>query len=438
MLCKKLLGAIAVGVFTLGAAAAYAGVPANATCKDAKAKGAGSYVLNIAKAYGANIKTVNLGKLASDLSKAHSKISKAFTKAEYAGSGAPKGCDTLDDVDDIEDKGDALVEDTLDELAGTTTTTTTTTVGSTTTTTACDDLLFTTGLPAGTCGRINDDAAGTGTDLTPYGTATDVLVCGTLYIGGGGSTQPPSPTPDGAANVIRVADCSVSSAYVLAAATSTQTGSNRNCTAGGCLFGPPLPIPNSGSPGASTCVINQIAASPAVSGVLNATTGTSTQTLPLRVFVRVTGDLETTNPGIQPCPTCTGGTCDSGANSGGTCTTPTSLLTTHDCPVTSISLGPFNVDLSPLTTGTTALSSGTGVFCPGPPVQRTAGCFGQPTCEYVEENGVPAGNLTTGPALASTLASAFCIAKSSSPLINSVADLPGPGAVTLKGTADLQ
>ena len=301
-----------------------------------------------------------------------------------------------------------------------------------------DSLVFTTGLPAGTCGRINDDTAGTGTDLTPYGSVTNVLTCGTLYIGGGGSTQPPSPTPDGAANVIRVADCSVSSAYVLAAATSTDTGSIRNCTAGGCLFGPPLPIPNSGSPGASTCVINQIAASPAVSGVLNTTTGTSTQTLPLRVFVRVTGDLETANPGIQPCPTCTGGTCDSGVNSGGTCTTPTSLLTSHDCPLVSVTLAPFNVDLSPLTTGTTSDSAGTGVFCPGPPVQRTAGCFGQATCEYIEENGVPAGDLTAGPALASTLASSFCIAKSSATLINSVADLPGPGAVTLKGSADLQ
>jgi hypothetical protein len=76
-------------------------------------------------------------------------------------------------------------------------------------------------------------------------------------------------------------------------------------------------------------------------------------------------------------------------------------------------------------------------------VQRTAGCFGNPTtlstttCRYIETNGVPAGDLAAGPALASTLASSFCIAKSSSALINGVADLPGPGAVTLKGTADL-
>jgi hypothetical protein len=289
------------------------------------------------------------------------------------------------------------------------------------------------------CGRINDDAAGTGTNLTPYGGTAAQLDCGTLYIGGGASAQPPSPTPDGATTIINVADCSVSSAYTLAAATSTETGSNRTCSAPGCLFGPPLPIPNNGSPAASTCIVNRIAAGPPVSGTLNATTGTATQTLPLTVTVQVTGDLQPTDSGIQPCPTCTGGTCDSGSNSGGACTTTTSLLTSHDCPVTNVTLAPFNVDLSPLTTGTTTLSNATGVFCPGPPAQRTAGCLGtgNGTCKYIEENGVPAGNLTGGTAQASTLASTFCIAKSSSVLINSVADLPGPGAVTLRGSTQL-
>jgi hypothetical protein len=118
-------------------------------------------------------------------------------------------------------------------------------------------------------------------------------------------------------------------------------------------------------------------------------------------------------------------------------------MTSHDCPVATLTLAPFNVDLSPLTTGTSSDSAAGGVFCAGPPVQRTAGCFGNPTtlstttCRYIETNGVPAGDLTVGPALASTLASSFCIAKSSSALINGVADLPGPGAVTLKGTANL-
>jgi hypothetical protein len=154
------------------------------------------------------------------------------------------------------------------------------------------------------------------------------------------------------------------------------------------------------------------------------------------VSVQVTGDLEAA-AGIQPCPRCTGGTCDSGSNSGGTCATTTSLLTSYDCPASNATLAPFLVDLSPLTTGTSTKSAAGGVFCAGPPAQRTAGCFGNPTCEYIEETGVPAGDLTLGPALASTLASTFCIAKTGSALVNTVADLPGPGAVTLKGSADM-
>jgi hypothetical protein len=407
-------------VLTLGAAAAYAGVPPDATCKDKKAKEAGKYTLGIAKAFGSNIKTPNTSKLATSLSKAQSKITKGFTKAEFSGTGTSLGCDTIEDVDDIEDKANTLVDDVLDELEGAPT---------------CPTLNFVTAFPGGSCGRINDDAAGTGTDLTPYGGGAAQLDCGTLYIGGGGSVQPPSPTPDGSANNLKVTDCSVSSAYVLGAATSTDTGSNLNCSAPACKFGPPLPIGNPGATSVSTCVLNVIAASPAVSGTLNATTGAATQTLPLTVSVQVTGDLEAA-PGIQPCPTCSG-TCNSGTNAGGTCATTTSLLTSYDCPASNATLAPFGVDLSPLTTGTSTMSAAGGVFCPGPPVQRTAGCMGNPTCEYIEENGSPAGDLTAGPALASTLASTFCIAKTGSALVNTVADLPGPGAVTLKGSADL-
>ncbi len=416
----------------LAVGAAQAAPPA-VVCEDKKIKGLGSYAQDMLKAFGHNRRAPNAGWLAHDISRAQSKLTAAFTKAEFTGTGASRGCGTLEDVDEIQAKSDALVTDALDELAASTTTTTTTVVGTTTTT--CPRLSFTTGLPGGSCGRINDDPAGTGTDLTPYGTSPSQLACGTLYYGGGGSALPPAPLPDGATTLYTVSDCSVPTALVLAAASSADTGSNRNCSAPGCLFGPPLPIPNSGSPGSSQCLTHSIARP--VGGTLDATTGAATLTLPLRVFVRVTGDLETDTPGIQPCPSCTGGTCDSGANSGGTCTTPTSLLTTHDCPVTSFSIAAFNVDLSPLTTGTSTRASATGVFCPGPPVQRTAGCFGQPTCEYVEENGSPAGNLIVGPARPQTLASVFCFPKTSSTWVNSVMDLPGPGAVTLKGSADL-
>ncbi len=113
---KKVVLALGLGVFLAAGTVAQAGVAADATCKDAKLKGMGSDSLNLLKAFGANIKTGNTAKLTSDISKAQSKMTKAFTKAEFAGSGAPKGCDTTDDVDEIEAKVEAFTEDVLDEL----------------------------------------------------------------------------------------------------------------------------------------------------------------------------------------------------------------------------------------------------------------------------------------------------------------------------------
>jgi hypothetical protein len=277
---KRLAGAIAVGVFALGASAAYAGVAPNINCKDKKGKEAGKYTLAVAKAFGKNAKKPNTAGLTTDLSKARSKITKGFTKAEFKGSGATQGCDTTGDVVAIRDKGDALAEDNLDELAGAPPCVSDCTGFST--------LEFVTGPPAGACGRINSASDGTGANLNPFptGTGPTSLDCGTLYIGGGSSAQPPSPTPDGATTILNV-----NAACDLSAATSVQTGSNLNCSAPGCRFGPPLPIPNTGATGVSTCVINTVAASPAAGGTLDCCSGASTQTLPLTVAVRVTGDL---------------------------------------------------------------------------------------------------------------------------------------------------
>ena len=43
------------------------------------------------------------------------------------------------------------------------------------------------------------------------------LECGALYIGGGGSTQAPSPVPGGAVAIIDITECSDPTAYVAAA-----------------------------------------------------------------------------------------------------------------------------------------------------------------------------------------------------------------------------
>jgi hypothetical protein len=299
-------------------------------------------------------------------------------------------------------------------------------------------LAFTTVPPGGSCGRVNTDPAGTGTDLTPYGATSPALQCGTLYIGGGGSAQPPSPTPDGATSIFNVA-CGAPTALTLTPSTSSETGSAQSCTSPGCFFGPPLPIPNSASPAVSTCVVNSIALSPPAGGTLNAVTGVSTTTLPLTVRVRVTGDLQPDDLGIQPCPTCTDGTCDSGANSGGACGTTTSLLTSHDCLPAEDPLAPFGVDLSPLATGNALKTApGDGDFCGSTVGQRSVGAFGQPTANYIETQGSAAGDLTGGTLLAATQSSVFCIPASGSTLVDAVADLAGPGAVTLKGSTMLE
>ena len=75
--------------------------------------------------------------------------------------------------------------------------------------------------------------------------------------------------------------------------------------------------------------------------------------------------------------------------------------------------------------------------------QRTAGAFcgiGNPsdacvdTTRTITVTGSPAGALTTGGAAKpATLASIFCIPPSFNSLVDSAADLPGPGAVSLPG-----
>src|SRR5204863_6115112 len=195
--------------------------------------------------------------------------------------------------------------------------TTTTTTTSTTTTTcpggcccaggAPTQTSFTTGIGSGTCGHL--DADGSPNFFT--------LACGGLYFGGANVGVPlPSKIPDQGSSLTQVSSCS-GNTLTLAGATAAQAagGSPPNnrcvqglttklntaclanadcastcatvadcspgattctggacsnakcaqtkCTNTGCLFGPPLPIPNSSHTGAatSTCVLNTITAS---------------------------------------------------------------------------------------------------------------------------------------------------------------------------------
>src|SRR5436309_1081745 len=57
-----------------------------------------------------------------------------------------------------------------------------------------------------------------------------------------------------------VASCdNVNGKLVLAATSSADTGNPRTCTTAGCLFGAPVPAPNTASTPTSVCLINTIA-----------------------------------------------------------------------------------------------------------------------------------------------------------------------------------
>lgn len=366
------------------------------------------------------------------------------------------------------------------------TTTSTTTVGGTTSTTVppcCNGeqyLSFLTNAATGDCGDI---LTNTGAPFTKPN-----IECGGLYFGGGGNSVPlPAIVPDLGQSISRITSCTGQTA-TLGATTSTETGSNLNCTSPGCLFGAPLPIPNAGSTPTSTCVVN-VVASP-LTGSADCASGTEDIGLPLSAEIFLTGDSLPLEPGIQPCPLCTGGSpgvsnsgvCQGGANNGMACTPQSSDLgepfpTSHDCPPSlnsSIGALPIGFALSTGTVSYTAVPSGTQirVFCgycrdadatlafENPAVkcfengmvvgactnpdfesceQQTQGAFGPAggAVRTITAIGTPAGNLNDSAGHPGALVSVFCIPPTFSATIDAAANLPGPGAVALPGSSQL-
>jgi hypothetical protein len=341
-------------------------------------------------------------------------------------------------------------------------------------------LSFTTTAGTGSCGDVKLTSGSTSKSLT----------CGGLYTGGGGNTVPlPYAVPDMSTSLTGVASCG-GTTLALTNLTASTTGSSRNCTSSGCLFGAPLPIPNAGSPPTSVCVINTVARD--ATGSADCSTGTANIDLPLSSALYLTGDLLPDVAGIQPCPICTGGTCHGGPNDGGPCTPGSSALTdafptSHDCPPPpSANIGALPIGFN-LTTGTASMTghSGTGqnnIFCgfcrdadntgcfQGDPNAAANGCptpAGSPkacnsdsdcaapyaTCQQrnqgafgpagggahtISLTGAPAGNLVDGAGHASTLVGIFCIPPTFNATVDAAGDLPGPGAVSLVGTSKIQ
>jgi len=280
---------------------------------------------------------------------------------------------------------------------------------------------FTTGPAGGGCGVTRVGGSGGALDKT--------LTCGGLNIGGGGSTVPEGPTPANAPTRFN-ASCAGTNC-TLSARTSAQDGGNNSCTDTGCNFGTYLSIANGGL---STCVHNTFA-SPG-SGSLDTATGAFSGSVPLSSEVTVTGNA------ANPCPDCVAGvpsTCDGTAtNAGAVCTPVNGSGDTYDCTPSGVVLAPFPVNLTPLTSGQATANGPT--FCPGQSGSAPGlnGCFGNPACDYIEENGSAAAGISVGGGtVPATLVSVFCIPATGNGLIDGAADLPGPGATALPGTLEL-
>jgi hypothetical protein len=336
-------------------------------------------------------------------------------------------CITTGDTADIEAKVDAFVADVVSDVVPPPPP-------------PPSSLLFSLGAPGGPCGTVKDGG----------GTVIKNLTCGGLNLGAGGSLVSEGPTPDGSLSLFGL-NCSGTMCTILP--NSTQPAVNTatpDCTDTGCNFGTPLPIPNSLLPTFSTCVLNTWA-SPA-SGTINLTTGASTTNVPLTSDVYLTGNL------AQPCPLCSAigtptnpghGLCDRGPRTGMACTTTSSTGATRDCPtggsdathpctpggglcVDGSHVGVISVNLSPLTTGSASDTDPGGLFCPA---QTHPGCFGSPECRTITEVGVaPVPPIAVGVPTAATLVSVFCVEATANGTVNTSADLPGPGAVSLPGT----
>ena len=324
------------------------------------------------------------------------------------------------------------------------------------------------------------------------------LACSGLYTGGGGNSVPlPFAVPDLATSVTAITTCSGQTATI-GGTTSTATGSNRTCTSAGCLFGAPLAVPNPGSTPTSVCVLNAVAAPPVGSVICN--TGATSIALPLSSVLFLTGDTATdpssTIAGIQPCPVCRGATptCIGGPNNSMACTPGTSTLggntaypTSHDCPPDPMfNIGTLPVDFA-LTSGTVTWTgtaatndtgstvgvqgrdftgfcrdtNGTGAFEGTTPAtakecwkngvavgtacaepfetceQRTNGAFGPNGGSNKTILAVGSASSILGGSAGATLVSVFAIRPTFDATVDSAGDLPGPGAVSLVGTAAL-
>lgn len=288
--------------------------------------------------------------------------------------------------------------------------------------------------------------------------------------------------PDGSMTMAKITACSAATGVMtLGPTTAAESGGLGSCTSAGCFFGPPIPIPNDDIQ-TSLCIVTQVVGDAA--GTASCGDGAVAHlTLTLVAGVYLTADVlpDAGHPGIQPCAICEGGTCRGGVNDGEPCTPATSAIgegypTSLDCmppdpPAYIVGTWPITLDL---TTGSVTRTAAdfiaqTHVFCgfcahaggafesPPHPCTSTASCTtgGFTRCRQgsqgafglsaggldartITETGTPPGScIADGAARAATLVGAFCIPPVGSPVVNGATNLPGPGAVALRGVVQL-
>ena len=124
-MCVRLTTPVLFCVFVFTASFASAGVDPAAQCKFRKLNGAGAGVYQLIKAFAKNKKEGNVIKFHQNISKAQSRLALRYTRAEFSPAGVPRGCQTVDDVADIQVEVENSVQTFLGLLCPTSTTSTT-------------------------------------------------------------------------------------------------------------------------------------------------------------------------------------------------------------------------------------------------------------------------------------------------------------------------
>jgi len=176
----------------------------------------------------------------------------------------------------------------------------------------------------------------------------------------------------------------------------------------------------------STCILNAIRHD--ICGAADLSDNSTEVSAGLAPRLYVTGDP------MSPCPQCSGGTCTAGKRQGLGCTGGVgSKNTSVECPPRDTQFaGRLELVIPSLSTGTSTLTDPDGHFCPG---QKHDGAFGvvTGTPTTITEQGSPLAS-NPGMIFNTTLAGTFCVPASGNPIINTNADLPGPGALSATGT----